>query len=213
MPSRTQQRERRRERPEAERRGEAEAKRQRLIGAAVAGILLAATVAAVVLVTISGDDSGSADAEGTFGTHYEGLEERRLEAGVPTMSDSPAPGAAHIHPSLSVYASGEQIPIPVNIGIDPARPLEQMAGLHTHDQSGLIHVENAAEPTLGQFFAIWGVRFSADGLGPYEADGDQRVRMWVDGKPSEEFGDLVLEDGQEVVVAYGSDAQLPPGLR
>lgn len=188
----------------------AEAKRQRIIGAVAAGILLTATVVAVVIAASAGDNSGSAGAEGAFGTHYEGLDERRLAAGVPTMSDSA--GGAHIHPKVSIYARGEQVPIPVNIGIDPSQPSELMAGLHTHDPSGLIHVENAVEPTLGQFFEVWGVPFSADRLGPYEAAGDERVRMWVDGQRSREFGDLVLEDGQEVVVAYGTEAQLPPGL-
>jgi hypothetical protein len=168
-------------------------------------------VVAVIVVASTGGDSGATDTAGAFGTHFEGLEDRRVEAGVPTMSDTAA-GGDHIHPQLAVYARGEQVPLPVNIGIDPSRPPELMAGLHTHDQTGVIHVENAAEPTLGQFFEIWGVPFSADRLGPYETEGNERVRMWVDGQPSEEFGDLVLEDGQEVVVAYGTEAELPPGL-
>ncbi len=174
-------------------------------------ILVTALLVAVLVVAGSGDDSGSGETEGAFGTHYEGLEQRRLDAGVPTMSDTAA-GGAHIHPRLAVYVRGEEVEIPVNIGIDPSQPPEMMAGLHTHDSSGLIHVENAAEPTLAQFFQIWGVPFSADGLGPHEAGGGEEVRMWVDGKPSREFGELVLEDGQEVVVAYGSERDLPPGL-
>lgn len=207
MPSKEQQRQ---ERVDAGHQATAEARRQRIIGAVTAGILLTAIVAAVVIAASAGDDSGSTGAEGAFGAHYDGLEQRRLAADVPTMSD--AAGGDHIHPTLSVYARGEQVPIPVNIGIDPSQPPELMAGLHTHDPSGLIHVENAVEPTLGQFFEVWGVPFSADRLGPYEAQGNKGVRVWVDGQPSREFGDLVLEDGQEVVVAYGTNAQLPPGL-
>lgn len=49
-------------------------------------------------------------------------------------------------------------------------------------------------------------------LGPYEARGSTKVRMWVDGQPSRAFGDLRLEDGQEIVIAYGSDRDLPPDL-
>jgi hypothetical protein len=70
-------------------------------------------------------------------------------------------------------------------------------------------VENAVDPTLGQLFEIWGVPFSADQLGPYENEGDERVRVWVDGEPSQEFEDAVLEDGQEVVVGYGTAAEMP----
>ena len=32
--------------------------------------------------------------------------------------------------------------------------------------------------------------------------------MWVDGEPSTAFDQLELSDGQEIVVAYGTDAQL-----
>jgi hypothetical protein len=202
---------RRQERLAAERQTAAKERRQRVIGAITAGGLLAATVGAVIIVASSGGGGNSAGAEGDFGTHWDGLEERRVEAGVPTMSDTSA-GGAHLHPELTVYADGDEVPIPVNIGIDPANPPEMMAGLHTHDSSGVIHVENAAEPTLGQFFEIWGVPFSPDQLGPYQADGSDSVRMWVDGEPSREFGDLVLEDGQEVVVAYGSPREMPPGV-
>jgi hypothetical protein len=189
----------------------AEERPRRILGAISAAVLLAATVAAVIIAASSGDDADSVSAEGAYGTHYEGLEERRVDAGVPTMSDASA-GGPHVHPRLAVYVRGEEVPIPVNIGIDPSQPPEMMAGLHTHDSSGVIHVENAAEPSLGQFFQIWGVPFSGDRLGPHEAAGDESVRMWVDGQPSREFGDLVLEDEQEVVVAYGGGRDLPPGV-
>lgn len=182
-----------------------------MVGLASAAVLATAMVAAVVVVAVSGDGGSGSASLGAFGTHYEGLEQRRVEAGVPTMGDTSA-GGAHIHPSLSVYVRGEEVPLPPNIGIDPAQPPQAMAGLHTHDGSGVVHVENAAEPTLGQFFAIWGVPLSADRLGPHEADGSDRVRIWVDGEPSTEFGDLVMEDGQEIVLAFDSERELPPGL-
>jgi hypothetical protein len=212
MAGKSEKRERRRqERVQAEQQAAARERRQRAIGAITAGVLLAATVGAVIVAASSGGGESSATAGGDFGTHWGGLEDRRVAAGVPTMSDSSA-GGAHIHPQLTVYADGEEVPIPVNIGIDPANPPEMMAGLHTHDSSGVIHVENAAEPTLGQFFEIWGVPFSRDQLGPYKSTGSDTVRMWVDGEPSREFDDLVLEDGQEVVVAYGSPREMPPGI-
>ena len=189
----------------------AEARRQREIGLVVAGFLLIACIAAVILGATTGGGSESASVTGAFGTHYDGLEQRRIAAGVPTMTDVSA-GGDHIHPQLDVYIRGEQIPIPVNIGIDPSRPPESMAGLHTHDSSGVIHVENAARPTLGQFFEIWGVPFSVDRLGPYEVKGDESVRIFVDGEPSQDYRGLVLEDGEEVVVAYGTEAELPPDV-
>jgi hypothetical protein len=196
------------ERLEAENVAVSEERRRRIVGALTAGVLVVALVGGVLIVATAGNEPGTGGTEGPFGTHFAGLEDRRLAAGVPTMSDEGA-GGPHIHPELSVYANGKEISIPVNIGIDPSRPPELMAGLHTHDTSGAIHVENAVDPTLGQFFEIWGVPFSADRLGPYGAEGDDRVRVWVDGEPSQEFEDLVLEDGMEVLVSYGTDSEMP----
>lgn len=36
--------------------------------------------------------------------------------------------------------------------------------------------------------------------------------MWVDGEPSDAYGELELADGQQIVVAYGTDDQLPAAL-
>lgn len=214
MAHKVKERERlRAQRVEAERAAASEDRRRRIVGLATAGVLVAAMVAAIVIVVAAGGGSdGASDAGGAFGPHYDGLAERRAAAGVGVMSDPPAEGAEHIHPELSVFVRGDELEIPLNVGIDPSQPPEQMAGLHTHDGSGVIHVENAASPTLGQFFEVWGVPFSADRLGPHEAKGDERVRLWVDGEPSTEFGDLVLEDGQQVVVAFGSSDEVPADL-
>jgi hypothetical protein len=35
--------------------------------------------------------------------------------------------------------------------------------------------------TLGQFFAVWGVRFTRSCLGGYCAAGERRLRLYVDG--------------------------------
>jgi hypothetical protein len=162
------------------------------------------------VVVITGGGGGTSAAPGDpFAPRYDGLEERRLAAGVPTMGEG---GGEHFHPQLELYVRGERIPVPANIGIDPAQPPEMMAGLHTHDTSGTIHNEAGTGSTLGQFFAIWGVPFSSSRLGPFEASGSERVRMWVDGEPSDEFGDLALADGQRIVLAFGRAAEAPdPG--
>lgn len=65
---------------------------------------------------------------------------------------------------------------------------------------------------MNQFFEIWGVEFTPSRLGSYEASGEERVRMWVDGEPSKGFGDLKLADGQQIVVTFGSEVETPPGL-
>lgn len=73
----------------------------------------------------------------------------------------------HIHSHLSLFYQGIQIAIPLAIGI--VNPVISDGGrlalngsclyhLHTHDSTGLIHIENQAPGTftLGQVFDIWG---------------------------------------------------------
>jgi hypothetical protein len=210
MASREEEKERLREhRLEAEQAAGTKTKRDRMIQIGLAGVLGALVIGALLLALLGGSGSSTSTAQaGDFGQHYEGLQERRLAAGIPTMSE---PGSGeHFHPILAVYARGKKITIPVNIGIDPNLPPSEMVGLHTHDELGTIHVENATDPTLGQFFEVWGVPFSRKGLGPYRADGEDVVRMWVDGKPSQAFGALKLADGQQIVVSFDARNAAPP---
>jgi hypothetical protein len=190
-----------------------EADRRRVAGYFVAGLLIAAVIGGLIVVFAAdgGGDSSSESASGDpFGPHYPGLEQRRLDAGVPTMAEG---GGDHFHAHLQIYVNGEEVTVPSDIGVDPEQSPTAMAGLHTHDESGTIHNEAGSDATLGAFFAVWGVPFSEQELGPYEASRSKVVRMWVDGQPSEEFGDLLLEDGQEIVIAYGpEDAPPPPGI-
>jgi hypothetical protein len=206
--TRQQERERlRQHREELERQAAGAARRRLVAGYFVAGLLSLAVVGGIVVIALGGDEGGSSSAGGPFGTHYEGLQQRRVEAGVPTMAEG---GGSHFHSHIEVLVNGKQMSVPANIGIDPALPLSSMAGLHTHDTSGTIHNEAGTGATLGDFFAVWGVPLSSERLGPYEANGPKVVRMWVDGKPSRAFGDLKLTDGQQIVVSYGDENARPP---
>jgi hypothetical protein len=137
-----------------------------------------------------------------------GLAERLQAIGLPPLN--PVEGTAvHIHQHLDLYVDGRQVPVPAGIGIDPA---VGFAPLHTHDATGVIHVESPTVRTytLGQFFAVWGVRFTPSCLGGYCAGGGRRLRVYVDGAPYR--GDpttLPLAAHQELVVAFGTAAQLP----
>jgi hypothetical protein len=137
-----------------------------------------------------------------------GLAERLRAIGVPPLS--PLEGTAvHIHQHLDLYVDGRKVTVPAGIGIDPA---VGFAPLHTHDPSGVLHVESPTVRTytLGQFFAVWGVRFTPSCLGGYCAGGGRQLRVFVDGRPVR--GDptaLTLEPHQEIVIAFGTAAQLP----
>jgi hypothetical protein len=136
------------------------------------------------------------------------LAERLRAIGVPPLN--PVEGTAvHIHQHLDLFVDGHQVPVPALVGIDPS---VGFAPLHTHDSSGVVHVESPTVRTytLGDFFAVWGVRFTPSCLGGYCSGGDRRLRVYVNGAPVP--GDptaLVLQPHQEIVVAYGTAAQLP----
>jgi hypothetical protein len=66
---------------------------------------------------------------------------------------------------------------------------------------------------LGQLFRVWGVRFTPRCLGAYCASGPKRLWVFVDGKLVRNDPRLVLlEEHEEIVVAYGNREQLPQPL-
>ena len=68
---------------------------------------------------------------------YQHLAERLREAGLP-------PGGSekvHHHALLHIYVEGLLAPLAPNIGLEPKRHLE--SPLHTHDGTGVIHMETA----------------------------------------------------------------------
>jgi hypothetical protein len=134
---------------------------------------------------------------------------RRLAAiGLPALD---AEGTAlHIHQHLDIYVNGRRVPLPAGIGIDELDGF--ISPLHTHDTSGVIHVESPKVETftLGQFFAVWGVRLTPRCLGGYCSDGARAVRVYAGGRRiSGDPRRLPLAAHQEIVVTYGTPGQLP----
>jgi len=60
----------------------------------------------------------------------------------------------HVHSHLAIIKDGASLALPMNIGLPGSCNYE----MHTHDQTGIIHIEtpNVKTYTLGQFFDIWG---------------------------------------------------------
>ena len=99
--------------------------------------------------------------------------------------------AFHSHAHLAVFANGRRRTIPYGIGVVPPLVLTETAHgpfvadgaafywLHTHDTSGVIHVESPVlrTYTLGEFFDLWG-----EPLGRAQVWSDRgRVTALVDG--------------------------------
>jgi len=88
-----------------------------------------------------------ADADGAQGQTVQGLE------CLPTM-----PETYHVHAHLSIFLNGEALAVPGDIGVVEGSTTNCFYSIHTHDNSGKLHVEAAAPGmfTLGQFFGLWG---------------------------------------------------------
>jgi hypothetical protein len=136
------------------------------------------------------------------------LKARLLAMGLKPLS---AEGTViHIHQHLDIYVDGKKVTVPALIGISTAQQF--ISDLHTHDPTGIIHVESATASSfsLGQVFGVWGVPLSAGAIGSLKTGGGKVLKTWVNGK--EISGDptrIVVEAHQEIVVAYGTEAQMP----
>ena len=115
--------------------------------------------------------------------------------------------AIHIHPYLQIAVNGQNVAVPAGVGI--ARSGTCFEPIHTHDTSGVIHMESpntSTQYTLSEFFQIWNATYSTvtinganhpiifnstDILG-FRADGNHKVVLLVDGIPSSAYGSLVL---------------------
>ncbi|AXJ09884.1 hypothetical protein [Arthrobacter sp. PM3] len=91
--------------------------------------------------------------------------ERIKAAGLPVLNMEGA--AEHFHAHLDVFVDGKPVAVPADIGFSfsAAGQPDGISALHTHDESGIIHIEAPAAGdtyTLGQILTEWGV---LDGTG------------------------------------------------
>ncbi|MGH9983779.1 MAG: hypothetical protein ACRD8W_07475 [Nitrososphaeraceae archaeon] len=107
---------------------------------------------------------------------------------------------------LEVIIDGQSIQVPARIGIDPSlwkyhnldkygmqsmnMVMSGMAPLHTHDDSGTIHIETSVNRnyTLGEFLKIWGI----------DLDG-KTVKASVDGKAITDLENQILKDAEGII--------------
>lgn len=164
----------------------------RLVGCALRGCVVVLLVAAVVLlvgsqVLVSRPSSGAASVVSVgrpFGPGWDGLSARLVDLRIPLEG-----GAEHIHVRLVVMSGGASVVVPGGIGISASQRV--IAPLHTHDESGTVHIEAATVYpfTLGQFFAVWGVRLAGG-------------QVTVNGTAEADAGAYVLRDRDVVVVGF-----------
>jgi hypothetical protein len=122
----------------------------------------------------------------------------------------------HIHATLRISIDGQSVVVPEGIGMVPqlykSHELDRYGikdprtyPLHTHDTSGMIHIESndVRTFTLGQFFDVWGKRLNENCILDKCNNGSDEVRMYVDGVESSEFRDHVFKNGEVITIEYG----------
>ncbi len=110
--------------------------------------------------------------------------------------------ALHIHSNLRITINNGAQLIPANIGILP----NIMRPIHTHDASGELHIEGLCRRdfTLGEFFKIWGREFNSQCIFDNCIDNGE-LKMLVNGQENQEFENLILRDGQNILIEYKSN--------
>src|SRR5207245_4068915 len=132
---------------QAERARAVRRKRLTLIGGPV-GIIAMIVVVAIIAtsgggsqkaapVAGSGASAGLQVTPAPWAPEYGSLSTRLAALHLPTQTDS----AYHVHAALRVHVNGQQVTVPANIGIDPQGQF--LASLHTHNTSGVIHIESS----------------------------------------------------------------------
>jgi hypothetical protein len=116
----------------------------------------------------------------------------------------------HVHTYVGVLVDGKAEVVPSGVGIDNAG--HRIAGLHTHDCSGTVHLEaqKAMQLTLGQFADAWGVKLDADCFADLCAP-DDPVVVQVNGEPVADARAVVVADCDVINIVIGDPpAELPP---
>jgi hypothetical protein len=87
----------------------------------------------------------------------------------------------HVHAHLDIEYLGRPITVPAYVGI---RDNTCLYWLHTHDASGVIHIEapHKVAKTLGNFFDIWGQPLSRQRVATKPVPAGKSMKVWVNGK-------------------------------
>ncbi len=145
---------RRQERREEQLRREAEqklaARRQRIT---FISIVVAAVVLLGAIIAYGIYRNGQPQTEAIVNSAYQPVD------GI--YCDQQEQTAFHIHTHLTIYINGQSVPLSQGVGI--ASDSSCFYWLHTHDTSGVIHIESPAGHSfvVGNFLDEWSTQFSS----------------------------------------------------
>jgi len=142
-------------------------------------------------------------------------------SGVPTFCDIPAPGACayHWHVHLDIFVNGtKSVLVPADLG----HVNDTLYALHTHDASGIIHIETPKNTifTLGQLCEVWGypelnstncLTFHNLPVSVY-VNGSQWTQAQISQIPLHQHDEIAIVIGSPAPAIIPSSYQFPFGL-
>jgi hypothetical protein len=126
--------------------------------------------------------------------------------------------AFHIHAHLDIIINGKSFTVPSQIGIKSDERC--LYWLHTHDETGIIHVEapEKRDFTVGQFFDIWNEKFSNSQIFNYTTssggadNNNNTLTVYVNGHKISgmNYRDIKLNAHDEIAIVYGKSPTQRP---
>ena len=116
--------------------------------------------------------------------------------------------------TLDIFVNGFSYLVPAGIGI---KPPDCIYWLHTHDISGIIHVESPDNRTftLGQFFDIWGKKFNNSQIFDFMVDksANKTLAVYINGTEAAnlQYRNIPIVNHEDITIIYGTPPpEIPP---
>ncbi len=219
----------RRSRVQALRESEKKTARKRVTVMVTAAVIaVVAVMAAVVAVVHSSSSDGTEAGAASAGASAASRTAAATPVSWPAPSDPDAGIKAaglianpmesfvqHFHAHLDIRVDGTPVVVPQYLGINTKTVT--FSELHTHDDSGALHVEaSRADSTfvLGQLFTEWGLTLDATHIGTLTAADGETLTAWVDGKKFDgDPASIPLKNHEEIALVYGrgTPTEIPSG--
>ena len=119
--------------------------------------------------------------------------------------------AFHVHAKLAIFINGQNYTIPALIGITSSC----FYWLHTHDQSGIIHIEAPTHKnfTLGNFFDIWKQKLSNNRILNHTVTASNPITVYINGTQVSKgtiYKDIPLHAHDVISIVYGKPPKAIP---
>lgn len=113
--------------------------------------------------------------------------------------------AIHWHPHLTITVDSKNVRLPADLGLTGGH-----YPLHTHDESGEVHMENENPQLvpeamyLGGLFEQWGKVLNESCIFD-SCTNSGELHMYVNGKENFDFQNYLMQDGDQIVIEYTSN--------